>query len=438
MLAVSEYGRIFRADSDESLTDGNLRLSRKHFDALLSILEEDDTDAPDYAPIFTYLRPRGQEQLRVQNYVGVIRLTDGVQIEVLPKISKRLDSNAARRLLVKMLVELADSPFIEGNSADLDAHDMPLFELLMRCYLEHVTTIARKGIARDYVSEEGNLLFLRGKLNLTEHIRRNSYNSSRIYCSFDEFDIDRPINRLIKGALVVVDRLSRDASNQQRCRELLFWFDRVPGTSDAQSDFQRLRRDRLVQHYAPAMPLCMLILNNLNPLTRQGDNRVVSMLFPMEAVFEAYVAAKIPHQFREWRVALQVRGKALIEDHRKRRMFGLRPDLMLSRVHTRMIADTKWKLIDEANRAERYGISQADVYQLFGYAQKYLRNQEFREVMLIYPACESFTEPLAPFWYREATEVLHVVPFNLDTERLLVPRGSLLRQGALMSEAAGA
>ncbi|WP_405227231.1 McrC family protein [Lentisalinibacter sediminis] len=438
MLTVSEYGRIFRADSDESLPDGNLRLSKKHFDAVLSILETDEPDVPDYTPILTYLRPRGQEQLRVQNYVGVIRLTDGAQIEVLPKVSKRMESTAARRLLVKMLIELAESPFFEGNAADLDAHNMPLFELLMRCYLEQVTTIARKGIARDYVSEEDNLVFLRGKLNLTEHIRRNSYNSSRVYCSFDEFDIDRPINRLIKGALLIVDRLTKDSTNQQRCRELLFWFDRVPGTSDRNSDFQRLRRDRLAQHYAPAMPLCRLILDSLNPLTRRGENRVVSMLFPMEAVFEAYVTSKIPQQFRDWRVASQVHGKALIEEHRERRMFRLRPDLVLSRGHMRVIADTKWKLIDQANRGERYGISQADVYQLFGYAQKYLQNQEFQEVMLIYPACESFTEPLAPFWYREGNEVLHVLPYKLDTESLLVPRGSLLRQGALMSEVAGA
>ncbi|MEQ9565828.1 MAG: hypothetical protein RLN85_08460, partial [Pseudomonadales bacterium] len=89
MLFVSEYGRIFRSDVDESLPDGNLRLTKRHFDALLALLEVEDDEAPDYTPVFTYLRPRGQEQLRVQSYVGVVRLTDGVQIEVLPKISKR-------------------------------------------------------------------------------------------------------------------------------------------------------------------------------------------------------------------------------------------------------------------------------------------------------------------------------------------------------------
>ena len=189
-------------------------------------------------------------------------------------------------------------------------------------------------------------------------------------------------------------------------------------------DFQRMRRDRLVQHYAPAMPLCRLILEHLNPLTQQGENRVVSMLFPMEKVFEAYVTAKLPGQFRDWRVAAQATGQALIEEHLNRRMFMLLPDLLLTRDHTRVIADTKWKLINQSDRSNKYGISQADIYQLFGYSQKYLANQQFREVVLIYPACDTFTEPLEPFWYRKTSEVLYVAPYDLENEKLILPEAS--------------
>jgi 5-methylcytosine-specific restriction enzyme subunit McrC len=431
MFAVSEFGTIYRGDTDAILPDGDLQLSAAHFNDVLSLLEADDADAGHQA-VFSYLRPKGREQLRVQNYVGVIRLPDGLQIEVLPKISKRLEAGKARQLLVKMLIELADSPFIEGTIADLEAHKTPLFELLMRCYLEQVTAIVRKGIARDYVAREDNLVFLRGKLSISEHIRRNSRNSSRVYCVYDEFDIDRPINRLIKGALLIVSRTTQDPENQQRCRELLFWFDQVPATTDSRADFQRMRQDRLVQHYAPAMPLCRLILNQLNPLTTQGESRVVSMLFPMESVFESYVAAKLPHQLREWRVSTKMREQALVDEHERRPMFFLEPDLVLSKGDTRVIADTKWKLIDEADRGGKYGISQFDLYQLFGYAQKYLRSQQAKEVVLIYPACDTFRKPLAPFWYERGLNVLYVVPYDLESETAFLPDTSLLaRRGVL-------
>ena len=426
MLSVAEYGRIFKADEDKSLDNGDLLLRPKHFYALLTLLEQGDDESQDYSPIFTYLRPRGQEQLRVQNYVGVVGLADGVQIEILPKISKRLEQGEARALLVKMLQELVDSPFFEGTAADLEAFDMPIFELLMRCYLEQVTTIVRKGIARTYVARQDNLVFLRGKIQLTEHIRRNSYNSSRVYCEYDEYVVDRPVNRLIKGALLLVSRLSRDPTNQQRCRELLFWFNGVPGTSNARTDFQRMQRDRLIQHYSPAMPLCKLILFGLNPLTQQGNHQVVSMLFPMEKVFEAYVSAKLRRQLPKWRISEQATGRALVEEHLGRRIFELRPDLMLRSANSCVIADTKWKLIDQNNRSEKYGISQSDIYQLFGYAKKYLAEHTQKEVLLIYPACDTFDRPLSPFWYSSGEEVLYVVPFNLRNETLFLPSESLL------------
>jgi 5-methylcytosine-specific restriction enzyme subunit McrC len=161
-----------------------------------------------------------------------------------------------------------------------------------------------------------------------------------------------------------------------------------------------------------------LILFGLNPLTQQGENQVISMLFPMETVFEAYVAAKLPLQLHGWKVSTQATGRALVDDHLNRRMFSLRPDLSFKKAQTRVIGDTKWKLINQANRSDKYGISQADIYQLFGYTKKYLDEQVQKEVLLIYPASDTFTKPLKPFWYREHDEVLHVVPYDLDSETL--------------------
>ena len=137
------------------------------------------------------------------NYVDVIRAFSGTQIEVLPKLSKKTTANVARKLLLKMLIELEDAPFRVGTAADLEAHNMPLFEILFRYFLEHVTQIVHKGIARAYVPQQENLVYLRGKLQLTEHIRRNSANSAQVFCEFDEFEMNRPVNRLIRGALEI-------------------------------------------------------------------------------------------------------------------------------------------------------------------------------------------------------------------------------------------
>ena len=380
--------------------------------------EENETDA-GVQHFFSYSRPYGREQLKVQNYVGVIQTRKGTHIEILPKLARHTEPAIARELLVRMLVELQDSPFRTGMISSLNAHKMPLFELLMRQFLGHVMDIVHKGLVRTYVECTDNLVYLRGKLELAEQTRLNAARAGVFHCTYDEYVIDRPINRLIKGALEVVFRLSQDGRNIQLCREALYAFDEVPATSNVVQDFRNMRRDRLMQHYLPALPSCRMILERMNPLTQAGDRKAISMLFPMERVFEDYVAAKLPMQFKGWRVRTQITGKSLVQQHRARKIFALRPDLLLENSSIQIVADTKWKLLDQADRANKYGISQTDIYQLFAYCKKYLYDQTIRIVILIYPLSERFDRPLEPFWYRENDEVLYVMPYDLQKDELI-------------------
>ena len=418
-LWVSEYGCIYSGPTNSILPDGNLQLDKSDFSALLSLLNEVDESAPEIQKFFSYSRPYGREQLKVQNYVGVIQTRNGTHIEILPKLARHSDISSARALLVRMLVELQDSPFRTGTISSLNAHKMPLFELLMSQFLGHVMDIIHKGLVRTYVECTDNLVYLRGKLELAVQTRLNAARAGVFHCTYDEYAIDRPINRLVKGALQVVSRLSQDEANIQLCREALYVFDDVPASRNVDQDFRNMRRDRLMQHYLPALPSCWMILKNMNPLTQSGERKAISMLFPMERVFEDYVAAKLPGQLGGWRVRTQVAGKSLVQQHRTRQIFALRPDLLLENSNRRIVADTKWKLLNQADRANKYGITQADIYQLFAYCKKYLPDQALKIVILIYPLSERFDRPLEPFWYRENEEVLYVLPYDLQKDELV-------------------
>ena len=76
----------------------------------------------------------------------------------------------------------------------------------------------------------------------------------------------------------------------------------------------------------------------------------------------------------------------------------------------------KWKRLDGSNREGKYGLSQADFYQLFAYGLKYQGGHG--QMALIFPWSESFAWPLAPFHFGSDL-VLHVLPFDLDADRLI-------------------
>jgi 5-methylcytosine-specific restriction enzyme subunit McrC len=79
-----------------------------------------------------------------------------------------------------------------------------------------------------------------------------------------------------------------------------------------------------------------------------------------------------------------------------------------------LVMDTKWKLIDASDRRNKYGVSQSDMYQLYAYGHKYLKDSDQKELMLIYPTTSAFNKPLPDFIYENGFR-LQVVPFDLTT-----------------------
>jgi 5-methylcytosine-specific restriction enzyme subunit McrC len=85
------------------------------------------------------------------------------------------------------------------------------------------------------------------------------------------------------------------------------------------------------------------------------------------------------------------------------------------RTTAEIIWDTKWKKIDSTDYKWNYGISQADMYQLFAYANNY----KCKDLYLIYPKNENFTEPLKEFVYIN-WEVLKAIPYDLERDECIL------------------
>lgn len=87
-----------------------------------------------------------------------------------------------------------------------------------------------------------------------------------------------------------------------------------------------------------------------------------------------------------------------------------------------MVLDTKWKLLDAGrkNGTEKYGLSQADFYQLQAYGLSYLNG--VGDVVLVYPKTSTFQQPLPVFTLPKTPDLqLWVVPFCLDSKSLVYP-----------------
>lgn len=377
------------------------------------------------------VRLESPTSVRLDNYVGVFETPCGTQIEVLPKHHDHADDvPASRRLLIKMLVAFLDLPSRQADTASVSAFTLPLQEWVARQFLCELDRLVKIGVTFEYENVEEEQRFLRGRLNLGKQAVQRPGRGHFFQIEHDLFSPNRAENRLLRTALSEVRRVTGDPQNWRLAHELLAYLAILPSSSDIRGDFRNWRSDRLTAHYQAVRPWCQLILTGNIPMAVSGAWRGLSLLFPMERLFERYVAVSMQADLAPGaRLITQAARKHLCE-HRGQKWFQLRPDLMITSGETTWIADTKWKRLDVGQADRKYGLNQGDFYQLFAYGQRYLGAAG--DMLLIYPLTEMFSHPLPTFFFSQELR-LFVVPFDLQMQRLHLPAALKLpfRKGSL-------
>jgi len=429
-IHIREFG--FLVSDTHGFSQGQLAshvrvLPNKAYESLMALQYSEGTQDADIQPFLKPTTYRRKPALQVQNYVGVLQTACGTQIEVLPKLYDSTSVGSedhSRELLLKMLRTLRDSPFKQAGRADIRDTKMPLLEVYISQFLSLVNDLVKRGIRSDYVQVQKNAKFLKGRLLVSQQIRKNSIHADRFFVEHSEYQVNRPANRLIKTALLKVTALTRSSRNQRLARELNFVFEEVPKSTDFAQDFKKVKLDRGMHYYEEALEWSRLLLSGLGPTAAAGGFNTLSLLYPMERIFEDYVAHCLRNKLEDTfevgaKLKTQVGGKALVEDHMGKTIFRLRPDLMVTKnKQPTWVLDTKWKLLDQGNRSNKYGISQSDMYQLYAYGHKFIR-EGVKNLMLIYPMTEKFTKALPVFKYEVGFE-LWVVPFDIARGKLLI------------------
>lgn len=359
----------------------------------------------------------GRDTLKLSSYVGVLESPCGQVIEILPKHHDDGDDvGRARALLVKLIAASLKLKSSTDTEAGLELYQGPLSEWVMARFLDELDRLFKRGLRFDYLRVEEEQKYLRGQLDVARQLRQPAHKQHLFQIRHDVFLPDRPENRLLKSALDLVVRRCQRPDNWRLSHELAGLLHELPASRDARRDFALWRDDRLMAHYRAIRPWCELILNQHLPQAVHGGWRGISFLFPMERLFEDYVAGWLERRLRP---GAQLRTQArehYLCTHQERGMFQLRPDLLLKHDGRTWVLDTKWKRLDAARRSENYGLSQSDFYQLFAYGHHYLQGKG--ELVLIYPRWADFQFPLEPFQMQQGQLRLWVLPFDLERDEL--------------------
>ena len=343
----------------------------------------------NYRPVLVSKNNR----LYAQNYVGIIETREGTVLEILPKVdlaeNEDPEKTKTKRVFLNMLRTWRGFKFAQFNESSINAvRHFNMLEVFVHLFLNDLVLLTQRGLARHYQSVEDNLPCLRGRILFPQHIRENSANRARFYVGYDEFSADRPANRLIQSTIHKLLGFARQARNQQMLHQLRICFADIPVSTRLESDWQRHRVDRSMQHYETVMQWVGLFLFNHGLTTFAGKHVNQTLLFPMEEVFEDFVASCFQRYQQRFFVHTQGPQKSFARIGGEK-VFYMKPDISLMfNNKAKFILDTKWKRIKEDDSDRKHGIIQADMYQLFAYGKKY----GCKQVALVYPKTKQFQD----------------------------------------------
>jgi 5-methylcytosine-specific restriction enzyme subunit McrC len=239
-----------------------------------------------------------------------------------------------------------------------------LTPLLIVQYLQVVKSIVRKGLKKSYYKVERNLYSrVKGKILISKNIKQNLVKGKTLntYCSYDEFGFDGIENRILKKALVFIQRyllahknLGSEFFFAETFNYITPAFSQVSEEASIR-DCQNLKVNPLYKEYKLAIELAKQILKRFGyNISNTSTTNVSTPPFwiDMSKLFELYVLGLLKDKY-----------PAANEIDYHFTTSGNELDFVINTPTYKMVVDAKYKL------KYQDGLKHEDMRQVSGYAR---------------------------------------------------------------------
>ncbi len=166
-------------------------------------------------------------------------------------------------------------------------------------------------------------------------------------------------------------------------QDVVFILDEVEDLHCTVHDIDRISLNSFFEDYSVLLDSCKLILSQQLYSSNTYDLSQWCLLFPMEYIFEDFLAGFLQHKFyKDWKIEYQKSDEYLSNTPK---VFNMQHDIFLTSTdgtEKRVIIDTKYKVRKGNFKTDpKKGVDQSDLYQMVSYAFK----RGCTDIILVYP-----------------------------------------------------
>ncbi len=273
-----------------------------------------------------------------------------------------------------MLKECGHLKASSSGAAHVKRQNLNLLEVYFELFLGEVNMLLRRGLIKQYRKETSNVKALKGKLEFAGNIRKNLVHKERFYTTHQVYDRNHLLHQILAEAIEIIEQFTRGTRLYDACKRTQLDFPKVDSVRITNKHLDTYQLNRKSAPYAYAFELARLIILNYSPDISAGKERMLSLLFDMNQLWEEYVLIQLRRYISKHQSDYQVQGQ-------DRKPFWssnyLQPDIVIRQKSTskQFVIDTKWKLPGSGSASVQ------DLRQMYAYS----RFWDADRAMLLYP-----------------------------------------------------
>jgi 5-methylcytosine-specific restriction endonuclease McrBC regulatory subunit McrC len=215
------------------------------------------------------------------------------------------------------------------------AADASLWQLVATWFVDATDQVLKKDLLRDYEAAAGWLPAKRGQIVVLPTARAFIFGRYGFECRYEEFNVDTPLNRVLKAAAItVLASIVLPTALRKRARAIC---SRMTDIGDLRTQDMLAEIDRRSAYYTDAIQLARHILQGQGRMLEAGEATAWTFLIRTPEMVEdglrAVLSARLSGLWPiEKRSGIRVDGG-----------FTFTPDLVF--VRGRVVADVKYKLL---------------------------------------------------------------------------------------------
>ena len=224
--------------------------------------------------------------------------------------------------------------------ADVKTTRLNLLEIYFEIFLEELRKLIRLGLIKRYRFEKSNTKALKGKLDFPGNIRKNLIHRERFYTHHQTYDQKHLLHHVLYVALKIIENFTKGTQLFDCCKRLLLMFPDFNTSRLQKEDLDKVIFNRKTTNYRDAYQIARLIILNYSPDINMGNDKMISILFDMNKLWEEFILHEIKTSsyFSDYTVLGQDTKDFFTSNY-------LQPDIVIENKKTskKFIFDTKWK-----------------------------------------------------------------------------------------------